>query len=209
LTKAVKGWNRFLSDFKINRSRYDETMESFAPVRLHVDNMVSGKYYWQVSTDELAYIFAATKLLRARKVVETGIGPGTTSFAILNALKEVDGMLYSFDLGVSYGESDTRPVGFVVPQDMRSKWTITLGNSRETLIPVLNRISPIDIFFHDSDHSYNHVMFELKTASKYLIKNGLIMVDNYDWSDAPVDFSKENGYELVPIVDDLAFLYKL
>ena len=208
MTNQERGWNKFLSDFELDPSIYFEARESFAPVRLHVEKLVSGKDYWQVSPDELNYIFSATKLLRPGRVVETGVGPGTTSYAFLSALSDFDGKLYSFDLGIRYGESDHMPVGFVVPQEMRSEWTLTIGDSRETLVPALRKISPIDIFFHDSDHTYDHVMFELTKADRYLKKRGLIMVDNYDWSKAPKDFANENGYDLVPIIDDLAFLYK-
>ncbi|MGC8505943.1 MAG: class I SAM-dependent methyltransferase [Thermoplasmata archaeon] len=209
MTNQEKGWYRFLSDFGIDPSIYIEVKDSFSPVKSHVEKMVSGKDYWQVSPDELNYIFSATKLLRPEKVVETGVGPGTTSYAFLSAMSDFDGKLYSFDLGIRYGESDHMPVGFVVPQEMRSAWTLTIGDSMVTLLPVLRKISPIDIFFHDSDHTYNHVMFEMTSADRSLKKRGLIVVDNYDWSRAPEDFAKEYGYKLVPIVDDLAFLYKL
>ena len=82
----------------------------------YTESKISGRNFWQVSPDELRFIYSISVNLKARNVVETGVGPGTTSYAFLTALKQTGGKLTSFDLGVKYGEAERgEPVGFVVP----------------------------------------------------------------------------------------------
>ncbi len=46
------------------------------------------------------------------------------------------------------------------------------------------------MFYHDSNHSYEHMMFEFKTASAYIKEGGLICSDDINLNDAWMDFSK-------------------
>ena len=66
----------------------------------YTESKISGRNFWQVSPDELRFIYSISVNLKARNVVETGVGPGTTSYAFLTALKQTGGKLTSFDLGV-------------------------------------------------------------------------------------------------------------
>lgn len=171
---------------------------------------VQGRNFWQVSEDELKFIYAIAKATSPRTVVETGVGPGTTSYAFLSALRESGGKLFSFDLGVKYGEeNETEEVGFVVPEDLRSNWTLTMGDSKKTLEPKLAEIGKVDMFFHDSEHTYKHVTFELDTISRYLSESFLILADNCNWTKAVEDFADEKDLEHFEIVDDLCAVYPI
>jgi hypothetical protein len=79
-----------------------------------------------------------------------------------------------------------------------------LGRSDELLEPLLNDIGPVDIFSHDSDHSYKNMMYEFKTARRYLSDSGLILSDDIDWNNSFEEFSNsysENWVQLTNIIN--------
>jgi cephalosporin hydroxylase len=49
------------------------------------------------------------------------------------------------------------------------------------------------MFFHDSDHTYNHMMFEFKEAKRKLVAGGLIVADDISWNASLWDFADQNG----------------
>ena len=165
----------------------------------------SGRY-WQISKDEVRSIYSIIRQREPDTVVETGMGPGVSTTSILSAMKN-KGRLVSIDPGLPYGKGD-REVGFIIPSTLRSRLEHVKGTSSEKLESVLESMKKLDIFFHDSDHTYQNVMFELKTVWPKVRRNPLILVDNYDWSDAAADFAKEKGLKLRNLADDLALLSK-
>ncbi len=190
------------------KEAFEKAMEEASVIVDYVDTKIGGKEYWQVSYDELQIIYACVKLKRPKLVAETGVGPGTTTTAILSAMRGTDGMLISFDLGIKYGEEEEAlPVGWVIPENLKSGWKLVIGDSRKTLENALKSYGKINIFFHDSQHEYNHVMFELETARKYAESKPLFIVDNYDWTKAPADFAREHGYKLLNAADDLCLIF--
>lgn len=190
------------------KEAFEKAMEEASVIVDYVDTKIGGKEYWQVSYDELQIIYACVKLKRPKLVAETGVGPGTTTTAILSAMRGTDGLLISFDLGIKYGEEEEAlPVGWVIPKNLKSGWKLVIGDSRKTLENALKSYGKINIFFHDSQHEYNHVMFELETARKYAESKPLFIVDNYDWTRAPADFARDHGYKLLNAADDLCLIF--
>ncbi|EQD64963.1 hypothetical protein B1A_08650 [mine drainage metagenome] len=114
--------------------------------------------------------------------------------------------MISFDLGVKYGNSDEMPVGFAISEELKAKWNLIIGDSSTTLIEQLEKYKTINMFFHDSNHTYEHVTFELETVYPYLSNNFLVVVDNYDWSEATKNFAAENDLKLVHVSDDMCFI---
>lgn len=45
-----------------------------------------------------------------------------------------------------------------------------------------------DIFIHDSEHSYQNMMFEFSWAANNVRPGGLILSDDVSWNDAFEDF---------------------
>jgi predicted O-methyltransferase YrrM len=123
-------------------------------------------------------------------VVETGVASGVSSSYILFALeKNKHGQLYSIDLP-SWQENQS---GWIIPDYLRHRWHLTLGRSSETLEPLLKKVAEIDIFLHDSDHSYQNMLWEFQTAWIYLKDGGLLLSHNIDYNDAFSDFCKDYG----------------
>ena len=51
-------------------------------------------------------------------------------------------------------------------------------------------------------------MFELNSVWSKMEKDPLIIVDNFDWSEAASDFAREKGMKLRNLADDLALISK-
>ncbi len=204
--------NSARTDFFSFLGRDEEDFNRFEaeaqPVVDYIETKIGGKNYWQVSYDELRSLYAAVRIFQPKVMVETGVGPGTTTTAILTAMSSYGGKLYSFDLGEKFGEDEQIPVGYVVPDELRGNWKLFTGDSRETLPREIEGIGPVDMFFHDSDHTYQHVNFELETCWDHASDRFLIAIDNYDWSDAPDEFSAKHGLELFHIEDDMCFIFR-
>ncbi|MCL5730687.1 MAG: class I SAM-dependent methyltransferase [Candidatus Thermoplasmatota archaeon] len=203
--KAAEDWLKFSSYLSL---RYDRVMiwDEFQPILQHVRAAVGNRDYWQVSENELFDLYCIARLSGARKVVETGVGPGTSSFSILSAMRMNSGRLYSIDLGKKYGEADERPVGFVVPDTLRSLWSLNIGSSRNLLPALCGELNGLDLFFHDSEHTYENVMFELNTVLPHMRTGSFIVIDNYDWTDAPKDFAENHGLNLLKTHDDMCII---
>jgi predicted O-methyltransferase YrrM len=123
-------------------------------------------------------------------VVETGVASGISSSYILCALRQnTHGKLYSIDMP-GWGDSQS---GWLIPDYLRHRWHLTLGRSSETLGPLLERIGNIDMFLHDSDHSYRNMTWEFQTAWSYLNSGGLLLSHNIDYNNAFPDFCRNVG----------------
>jgi hypothetical protein len=61
---------------------------------------------------------------------------------------------------------------------------------------------------HDSEHTYDHVTFELNTAIKHMKEHFIIVVDNYNWTEAPDDFASSNGLKLIHPTDDMCLIFR-
>ncbi|MFC1920500.1 class I SAM-dependent methyltransferase [Chloroflexota bacterium] len=133
-------------------------------------------------------IYALCRKLRPDTIIETGVSSGISSSYILCALEEnKKGKLYSIDL--PWGE-DT---GWIIPDYLRYRWQLDLGRSSEMLPPLIEKLATIDIFFHDSEHSYQNMLWEYETAWKYLKINGILLSHNISHSQAFPDFCEKYG----------------
>jgi predicted O-methyltransferase YrrM len=143
---------------------------------------------------ELAQIVAAVVTLgRPSVVVETGVAQGVTTASILRALPE-GSHLHSIDLPVLDADEDDF-VGALVPDDLRSSWTLHRGPSRTLLPPLLDTNGPVDLFVHDADHSYAAQLEELRTIWPHLRPGGVILMDDVG-NPAALEFAAEVGSDL-------------
>ena len=135
-------------------------------------------------------IYALCRSVKPDKVVETGVASGVSSSYILCALEENGhGKLYSIDVPWD------KQSGWIVPDYLRHRWLLDKGRSSEKLPSLLERLRAIDIFLHDSDHSYRNMLWEYQTAWKYLSDEGLLLSHNVDENNAFPDFCESVGLE--------------
>ncbi len=141
---------------------------------------------------------------RPEIVVETGVARGTSSSYILQAMRENGtGHLYSIDLPAETVAVDDEPdreshrftladgqthqqyeVGYIVPDFLRDRWTLTLEDSRTALPALMEKLGTIDFFYHDSLHSYDHMKFEFETSWPHIKDGGLLLSDDVLWNNA-------------------------
>lgn len=123
-------------------------------------------------------------------IIETGVASGVSSSHILCALEyNKHGQLYSIDMPW-WQENES---GWLVPDYLRHRWHLLLGKSSEKLAPLLKKVAEIDIFLHDSDHSYQNMLWEFQTAWTCLKTGGLLLSHNIDYNDAFSDFCQDYG----------------
>ena len=83
--------------------------------------------------------------------------------------------------------------GWVVPEYLRERHTQLIGASREHLPSLLEQVRDIDVFLHDSDHSYENMTWEFETAYSALGREGLLLSDDVLANDAFSDFCISKG----------------
>ena len=145
-------------------------------------------------------LYVICRIVKPEIIVETGVAEGFSSAFILKALEDNGkGRLYSIDLPNQPGQelSGQRTTGWLVPEGLRKRWDMTLGSSKEKLPPLMDNLKNIDIFYHDSDHSYENMMFEFEEVLPYITENGMIISDDITDNSAFDDFCRrENLYPL-------------
>lgn len=125
-------------------------------------------------------------------VVETGVANGISSSFILKALDQnARGRLYSIDLHYREGVSVPlgKHLGWVIPEELRQRWNLILGESTKALPKLLSKLGSIDVFLHDSRHTYKTMMKEYSIVWPHLKDGGLLLSDDVICNDAFLDFA--------------------
>jgi predicted O-methyltransferase YrrM len=157
-----------------------------------------------------ANLYHLVRKIKPRIAVETGVCNGFSSAFILLAMKHNGGgVLHSIDLPEMEGQTyeidhfwegkmgavvprEKQP-GWVIPSGLRANWELTLGKSTERLKPLLERLGSIDFFLHDSEHSYQCMSFEFRTAYVYLREGGVLASDDILANSAFSEFVRSKG----------------
>lgn len=136
-------------------------------------------------------LYAIVRLTKPTTIIETGVHDGLSSAVTLRALaRNGRGVLASVDLPSTDQPTSSGP-GWLVPDDhLRDRWNLRLGDARDLLPRVAAESAPIDLFFHDSDHSPTHQEFEFRTVKAHA-------------SPAAV-FLSDQDYPFEPLLDMLA-----
>jgi predicted O-methyltransferase YrrM len=139
---------------------------------------IDGLHNGTVTLGRLCYL--ACRHLRPNRIVETGVAYGVTSAYMLQALTEnKEGELSSIDLPPLFPEAQ-RYVGSFVPQRLRTRWKLHIGPARRLLPSVLREVGTIDMFVHDSLHTYSHMKWEFETALCSLRPGGVLISDDIE-----------------------------
>lgn len=121
-------------------------------------------------------LYLLVRAARPRVVVDTGVLYGASSGHILEALaRNGNGELHSIDIGRSDLEP---PHEYFVPPELQPRWELIIGDSRRELPPLLRRCGTIDIFHHDSLHTWAHMTWEYEAAFPHLSPEGVLSSDD-------------------------------
>jgi predicted O-methyltransferase YrrM len=124
------------------------------------------------------FCYLITRAISPDIVIETGVAFGKTSAFILKAMEENgNGVLHSIDLPPLGDKADSY-IGFFIPDELKNRWVLHRGSVRRILPGLLKRVGEIDLFVHDSLHTYSNMLWEFNTATPFLRKGSIIISDD-------------------------------
>ena len=104
---------------------------------------------------DLNLLYNSVKLLKASRVIETGVAYGWSSLSILKAFSErKKGVLYSVDMPYPK-KNNEEYVGIVVPKNLRKYWCIIRKPDRPAIIDAIKLAKyQVDLCHYDSDKNW-------------------------------------------------------
>ena len=175
-------------------SSYWQRIKANTKLKDYIEAKLSGVNYGQVAIPELLYVLV--RKLCPKTVVETGVAAGVSSAYILQALEDNEyGRLYSIDYP-NYAMGEGQPIpkgmetGFAVPNYLLRRWNLQIGKSETMLPAVLAVTQHVDIFLHDSEHSYDNMLREYMAAWVYLKEGGLLVSHDINETSAFREFAQ-------------------
>jgi predicted O-methyltransferase YrrM len=129
--------------------------------------------------------YAVVRAIKPEVVVETGVHDGLGSALLLRALeRNGSGRLVGFDIDPASA--------WLVPARLRGAYELVIGDVRETL-PRILADTRVDLFIHDSLHTYDHEHFELELAVTHGSDSLVLVSDNAHATPALADVCREHG----------------
>ncbi|QGA68063.1 class I SAM-dependent methyltransferase [Sulfolobus sp. E11-6] len=181
--------------FNVDLNKYWDEAEE---INNEIKRALGNDFRYALSETKRYILYSIIKYYNPDIVIETGVGPGVSSTIILSALEK--GTLYSIDVRETL--ENGKQVGFLVQEQLRSKWKLYIGRSRDILPDLLKRLGKVDIFLHDSEHTFENVTFELNIVWDYLRNGGVLLIDNLDFTKAPYYFAKQKGVKLYKLTNE-------
>jgi predicted O-methyltransferase YrrM len=136
--------------------------------------------YWAADSLFAHCCYLACRLLKPAVVVETGVAYGVSSAFVLRAMEENGhGILHSVDLPPLRRDAD-RFWGIAVPEALRGRWKMHRGSSRQVLTQLLGGLGDVDLFVHDSLHTYRNMRREFEEIWPRLRTGGVLIADDVE-----------------------------
>ena len=153
------------------------------------------RHHWSWSKPEPPYgkrlaWYALVRLMAPALIIETGVHDGLGSLLLLRALERNaeqgrDGRLVSFDINPA--------AGWLAGPDPR--WELRIESTRSGLPALLTQVPAVDLFIHDSLHTYEHERFEMTSVAPKLGARGVLVSDNVHATRALAQTSEEFGLD--------------
>jgi predicted O-methyltransferase YrrM len=151
--------------------------------------------------------YAAVRAFRPEVIVETGVASGVSSSYLLLALeRNQKGTLHSVEINDASYLPQGKEVGWIVPQRLRDRWQLHIGDSAAILPSLLHELGEVDIFIHDSLHTYEYMKFEFQIAGPYIKRGGLLFADDALWNSAFSEFAQAVNSPHAAIIRGVGFL---
>ena len=106
--------------------------------------------------------------------------------------------MYSIDLRFpdDWLSQNRLTTGFLIPPSLKSEWSLIERDAKIALPELLAQVGHVDIFYHDSDHTYIHQMWEYLTVWPYLLKGGVLASDDISFNTAFFDLGQQTEEKL-------------
>ena len=101
-----------------------------------------------------------------------------------------------------------KPPGWIVPEWLKSNWKLHIGDSRVLVPQLLVQLVSVDVFIHDSLHTYDHMLWEFRAAFPHIRPGGLLFSDDAAWNPAFAEFGAEVRAERARILRGVGFLQR-
>lgn len=151
-----------------------------------------------ISDVEGLVYYSLIRQARPEIVVETGVANGRSSTFMLEALeRNGHGRLISIDIAAD--------VGALIPAALRSRWELRVLPTRgkkPAFRATMGSIPPIDVFVHDSDHSYGWQWLEYEEAWRRMTAGGFLLADDADSCYALLDFARAQNSRTTNLVTE-------
>lgn len=152
-------------------------------------------------------LYALVRKLEPDTVVETGVCNGVSTYIILQAPEENGhGHLHSVD----YPDPDRIPEGkepgWIIPEELRHRWSLTKGISQDELPGVVAALDEIHLFLHDTAASVFGE--ELDIVWPKLVSNGMITADDVHQSDVFSEVVRARNVEHGHVAPNVGYLIK-
>jgi len=198
----------FVSAVFDSQQMFDEYCEEFNKDIIELQSKRIDEFYNIVPESQATFggmdinqaraLYATIRAEEPKIVVETGVCNGVSTLVILMALKKNQGgELFSVDYPTlsddpapefqkeQYPADHTfsaipknKKPGWIIPEELRDRWELRIGKSQRKLPSLLNELEEINIFIHDSDHTFPCMMFEYELAWEYLHSDGVLVSDD-------------------------------
>ena len=147
---------------------------------------------YSIHEDSRLFLYAICKILKPDLVVETGVAYGISSAYILQALHENDkGTLYSIDNVFKPWES-LEMIGNAIPSKIQDRWKLIIGTRSEKFDDLFQSLEKVDIFLHDSLHTYKNMLLEFQTSWPFIKNSGFLLSDDIIGNNAFLEFYSAN-----------------
>ena len=172
---------------------HDELLMNNQYLQLEKNIAENWKNMWLFGFTQARLLYIITRVIKPEIVIETGVESGLSSLIFLLAFtKNNKGHLFSIDLPPKHQDHlpSGKTIGWLVPDLLRDRWSLQLGDSRKILPKILNELKGCDLFLHDSDHSYDHMTWEFETVWPFLKQ--ALLADDINTNNAFDYFSKKH-----------------
>lgn len=180
----------------------DDVVAEFGPLAAALRERYDGAPLAFPATHALAdgaalVLYALVRLLRPRTILESGVANGHSTYVLLQAVRaNGTGRVHSVDVSAR--------VGVLLREDERAAWSLTLlrrGREQRDLRALVASLPAVDLFHHDSLHTYAWQSFEFNTVTQRS-PGALIVSDDADGSFAFADHCERSGCRPVLLVDE-------
>ncbi|HEY9792384.1 MAG TPA: class I SAM-dependent methyltransferase [Candidatus Obscuribacterales bacterium] len=162
-----------------------------------------------VNIEDALFLYWLVRRMNPKTIVQTGVANGLSLSVMTLALvkNRSHGRIYAIDYpqvfdpaqaqwtieGHTYGAvvPEEKTSGWMVPEMYRDRVEVWCGDAKALLPDLVSSVDSIDFFYHDSDHSYLHMMFEFREALRRLSKGGIIVSDDIAWNSSLWDLADE------------------
>ena len=167
----------------VERSLYLETLGAVETIRKQSQGTIKELQNTGIDLGgggaiDLLYFF--TRLVQPRRILETGVAAGWSSFAFLLAIeRNGTGVLLSSDLPYFRIANPERYIGILVPEKYRSdNWQLEMKGDQFNLPKLLDISKKLELVHYDSDKRKASRIAFLNTIEKFIADDAIVIMDD-------------------------------